>query len=151
MAGVTNRGKYRLLRGYFPNQSVPTNFYLALVTAAVAPGPDINTFGELTQIATGNGYATGGLSIARNLTDFDVTTEDDTNDRALVQLKDMVWTAAGGPIPASGAGARYAALTDDNVTVGSRDLIAHYDLAADRTVSDGQSLTLQDIEIRLTD
>lgn len=145
----TNKGKYRCLIGFFPAQSLPTNFYLYLVTSAVAPAATTNTFSELTQIATGNGYS-GGTSIARNTTDFDVQTEDDTNNWALVQLKDIVWTASGGPIPASGSGARYAVLTDDNATEGSREVIASWDLVSDRSVSDTQTLTLQDCELRLT-
>ena len=149
MAGWTNRGKYRVLRGWFGAQSLPTNFYLALVTSAVAPAADINTLSELTQIANGNGYTTNGLSVARNTTDFDVFTEDDTNDRALAQLKDIVWTASGGNLPASGSGARYAVLTDDNATPASRDVLNYWDLVSDRVVSDGQSLTLQNCELRL--
>lgn len=149
MAGWTNRGKYRMLRGWLAGQSIPTNFYVALCTSAVAPTADTNTLSELTQIANGNGYTTNGLLISRNTTDFDVTTEDDANDRALAQLKDLVWTATGGNLPASGSGARYAVLTDDNATPGSRDVLAYWDLVSDRVVSDGQSLTLQNCELRL--
>jgi hypothetical protein len=78
-------------------------------------------------------------------------TEDDTNDRGLVQVKDIAWTASGGSIPASGNGARYAVLTDDNGTVGSREVYAYWDLTADRTVSVGQTLTLQNLELRLNE
>ena len=56
------------------------------------------------KIAAGNGYTANGISVARNTTDWDVLTQDDTNDRALVQLKNIVWTASGGPIPSSGGG-----------------------------------------------
>lgn len=66
---------------------------------------------------------------------------------ALVQIKDVSWTASGGSIPSSGSGARYAVLTDDNATVGNREVLAYWDLTSDRTVSDGQTLTLQDLEI----
>ena len=79
----------------------------------------------------------------------DVLTEDDANDRGLTQAKDIVWTASGGSIPASGDGARYAVLLDDNATVGSREVLAWWDLTSDRSVSDGQTLTLQDCELRL--
>lgn len=148
MAGWTNKGKFRLLDWVFRSTAAPTNVYVALVTSAVAPTADINTLSELTEIAAGNGYTTGGIILTRNATDFDVLTEDDALDRALVQIKNLVWTASGGPIPASGAGARYAVLTDDNVTVGSREVLAYWDLTSDRTVSDTQTLTLQDCELR---
>ncbi len=124
---------------------------MALVTSAVAPVADTNTLGELTQIAVGNGYTTGGYSLLRNATDFDVWTEDDTNDRGLIQIKDVVWTAAGGPIPATGSGARYAVLTDDNATVASREVYHYFDLVSDRSVSSGQTLTLQDCELRINE
>ena len=151
MAGWTNRHKYNHLNWVYRAATIPTNFYAALVTSAVAPAADINTKSELTEIANGNGYTTGGISLARNSTDFDVLTEDDANDRALIQIKDLVWTASGGSLPGSGGGARYAVLTDDNATQGSREIGPFWDLTADRSVSVGQTLTLQNCEIRIND
>jgi predicted TIM-barrel enzyme len=151
MAGWTNRGKYNTLAEKYRAATAPTNYFVALVTSATAPAADHNTLSELTEIAANNGYTSGGYSLARNATDFDVLTEDDSNDRALVQIKDVVWTASGGPIPASGNGARYAVLLDDNATVGSREIDTYWDLASDRSVSDGQTLTLQNLEIRINE
>jgi hypothetical protein len=153
MAGFTNKGKYRILEAIFRAAALPTNFYVALVTSAVAPVADTNTKSELTEIASGNGYTTGGISLTKNATDFDVLTEDDTgtNDRALIQIKDLVWTASGGNLPVSGNGARYAILTDDNATQGSREVWAYWDLVSDRTISDTQTLTLQNLELRLNE
>ena len=145
----TNKGKYRLLDWVFRGTTMPTNFYVALVTSATAPTADTNTLSELTEIAAGNGYTTGGYSLTPGATDFDSITEDDTNDRGEVQIKDVVWTASGGSLPGSGSGARYAVLLDDNATVGSREVLAWWDMTSDRSVSDGQSLTLQDLEMRL--
>ena len=149
--GWTNRLKFKAMEWIFRGVSLPTNFYVALVTSAVAPTCDINTLGELTEIAAGNGYTTGGYQLTPGTTDFDVVNEDDVNDLAKIQLKDVVWTASEGNIPASGDGARYAILTDDHETVGSRLVLGYWDLASDRTVSDGQNLTLQDCELRLTE
>ena len=151
MAGWTNKGKARILNGFFRNTNIPTNFYIALATSAVAPAADTNTLSELTQVAAGNGYTTGGYQLSRNSTDFDTLTEDDAADRGLIQVKDVVWTASGGAIPASGNGARYAVLTDDNATVGSREVLAFWDLVSDRSVSNGQTLTLQNCELRLNE
>jgi len=148
MAGWTNKGKYQVLNMVFRNSTEPTNYYVALVTSATAPGADTNTLSDLTQIATGNGYTDGGYQLTPGATDFDVLTEDDTNDRGLIQIKDLVWTASGGSIPASGNGARYAVLTDDNGTVANREVYAYWDLVSDRTVSSGQTLTLQNCELR---
>lgn len=151
MAGWTNKGKMSILEAYFRNTGAPTNFYVALLTSATSPTQDTNTMADHTQIATGNGYADGGFSLTRNATDFDVLNEDDTNDRGDIQIKDVVWNASGGPIPSSGNGARWAVLTDDNVTVSAREIYAYWDLVSDRSVSDGQSLTLQNLELRLTE
>lgn len=146
----TNKGKYRLLGYAFRAATIPTDFYVALVTSATAPSADLNTLSQLTEIAAGNGYTSGGIAVTPGATDFDVWTEDDDNDRALVQLADLTWTADGGNLPASGGGARYAVLTDDNETVASREVLAWWDLSADRSVSDGQDLTLLNPELRLT-
>lgn len=149
-SGITNRGKFKLLDWVFRGTALPTNFYIALCTSAVTPTVDTNTFSELTEIAAGNGYTAGGTSLTKNSTDFDVLTEDDTGDLGKVQLKDITWTASGGTLPASGNGARWAILTDDNATQGSRLVLAWWDLTSDRSVSSGQPLTLQDCELRLT-
>ena len=151
MAGFTNRGKYLMLGYVFRGTTLPTNFYVALVTSAVVPAQDHNTLSQLTEIAAGNGYTTGGYQLTPGTTDFDVQTENDTSDLALVQIKDVIWTASGGSIPSSGGGARYAVLTDNNVTVGSRQIIAYWSLGSNRTVSSGQTLTLQNCELDLTE
>lgn len=149
-SGITNRGKYKLLDWVFRASTLPTNFYVALCTSAATPTVDTNTFSELTEIAAGNGYTTGGISLTKNSTDFDVLTEDDTGDLGKIQIKDLTWTASGGSLPGSGNGARWAVLTDDNATQGNRIVIAWWDLTSDRSVSVGQPLTLQDCELRLT-
>lgn len=151
MAGWTNKFKYRLMGYLFRGATLPTNLYVALVTSATAPDADTNTLSDLTEIAAGNGYTSGGYSLTPGATDFDVYTEDDTNDLGKVQIKDVVWSASGGPIPASGGAARYAVLTDDNATVSSREVFAYWDLDTDRTVSDGQDLTLQNLELRISE
>jgi hypothetical protein len=151
MAGWTNKGKYKVLGWAMRGETIPTNFYVALVTSAVAPTADLNTFTELTEIAAGNGYTTGGYELTPNSTDFDVWTEDDGSDLALIEIKDIVWTASGGSLPGSGDGARYAVLLDDNGTVASREVYYYWDLTSNRTVSVGQTLTLQDTTIRITE
>lgn len=150
-SGWTNKGKMSILEAYFRNAGSPTNFYVALVTSATTPVADINAFSELTEITAGNGYTTGGYQLAKNDTDFDVLTEDDTNDRGYIQVLDIVWTASGGSIPDSGDGARYAVLLDDSVTIASREVYAYWDLTSDRQVSDGQTLTLSNCELRLNE
>lgn len=146
----TNRGKYNVLGRSYRGVSAPANFYVALVTSAAAPTADTNTLSELTEIAAGNGYTSGGIQLTPGATDYDVYTEDDTNDRALIQLRDLTWTASGGDLPASGNGARYAVHTTDEGTVGSRQVEQSWDLVSNRSVSVSQPLTLQNCEIRLS-
>lgn len=150
MPGFTNRGMFRMFDMWFRNAAPPTNFYIAAVTSATAPGADTNTLSQLTEITAGNGYTTGGFSLNRDVTDFDSLTENDTDDRADLLIKDVTWTASGGTVPSAGSGARYAVLTDDNVTVGSREVIFWWDLVSNRTISSGQTLTLSDLAIRAT-
>lgn len=148
MVGWTNRGKVNVLDERYRATTLPINYYIALVRATTAPTPDTNTLGELTQISTGTGYSDGGFTLNLNSTDFDVLTEDDGNDRALIQIKDVVFTASGGNLD-SGAGARHAIFTDHNAVIASREVEHYFDLVSDRNVSTGQTLTLQDLEIRI--
>jgi len=149
MAGMTNRGKKVILNAYFTADTTdePTAFKMALVTSATAPTQDTNVLTDLTEITAGNGYTAGGLAIARSAVGFDVITEEDTSDYGAAQMADIVWTATGGPIPSAGGGARYAVLLDDAATP---NILAYFDLTTDRTVSDTQTLTLADFDVRLT-
>lgn len=150
--GVTNRGKKRIMQAYLAAVSVPANFNLILCTTATGGAtipfePDLNTQSELTQIANGNGYVTDGKTIARSSVGFEAVSEDDAGDKSAIQMQDQTWTAAGGAIPISGSGARWAVLVDDNATPGSRDIILGWDLGSDRTVSSGQNLVIKDAPI----
>lgn len=148
-AGWTNRGKYANL-AYWSRTTTPgTAFYMALVKST--PDQDDNLMSDLTEVAAGNGYTAGGISLSRNSTDFDVLTEDDTNDWAIVQVKDIVWTASGGDLPSDSAGATYAVITDDNGTVSSRQVYHYGSLGGARVVSVGQTLTIQNFEIKLAE
>lgn len=143
-AGVTNRGRARELRGFYRNEQIPAQFYLALVVAASAPTLDTNTLGELTQIAVGNGYTNGGLPISRDAAGFPSLAEDDALDLATLGLKNVIWTATGGPLPASGSGARYAVLTDDNAVAADREVLMWWDFGVDASVSQNQQLSIAD-------
>lgn len=141
MAGFTNKGKAKLLRNFFQSETPPTNLYVYLVTSATAPTADINTLGQLTEITeTGKEF-----SLSLNTTDFDTSvsdSEDDTNDKGVMKIKDCTFA---GPVTS----ARYAILVDDNATEGSREVYCYWDLGSDRSVSSGQTLTLQDLEMNL--
>ena len=148
-SSFTNRGKKLVLDMAFRDTAI-ANLYVALVTDATKPTPDINTLGELDEIPQNDttGYREGGFQLSRDATDFDDLTEDDTEDRARVQIKDVSWTHATETILLSGK-ARYAVLTDFHATPGSRQVIAYWDLMTDRSVVAGDILLLQDLTLRI--
>lgn len=157
MASFTStRGRYGLLGTYFRAASAqtPSGFYVALITAAgigttVAPvAPNATNClvwadCSANEVPNGNGYITGGIPIARNSTDFPSFVEDTVNNRAIIGLKTISWTASGGNLPASGTGAAYAILMDSSA---SRNVIAIFDLGGNRIVSNSQQLILQSLE-----
>lgn len=152
--GWTNRGMYNILAAIFNGVSLPTNFYLALMTDATAFARRINLMSDMTEIAAGNGYTTGGYQLTKDSTDFPNIDEIETgsegdDDYAIIDLKDITWTASGGNLPGSGDGARYAVLTDDNGTVANREIWAGWDLSSARTVSNGQDLTVHAAQLLL--
>ena len=112
-----------------------------MVTSATAPTADINTLSQLTEISeTGKEF-----SLSLNTTDFDTSvsdSEDDTNDKGVMKIKDCTFA---GPV----TNARYAILVDDNGTEGSREVYCYWDLGSNRSVSSGQTLTLQDLDMNL--
>lgn len=146
MAG--NKLKLRILDSYFRGATLPSNFYIALVTDT--PTADTNTFGELSEMSAGNGYTSGGIQLAPNSTDFDSLIEDDTNDRANLQIKDIEWTASGGTIPSTGSVPTYAVMIGDNATVANREVFTFWDISTVTVSNDGDILSLQDLELRLS-
>lgn len=143
-SGTTDRGKKLLLDYAFEASTVPTTYYLALATSAATPSKVSNLWSEMTEIATGNGYTSGGSALTA-ATNFTVTEVDGASVGAKVIADDVTWTASGGNIPASGSGARWALLLDGNIS--TSNILSYFDLVSDRTVSDTQTLTIQAAEI----
>ena len=137
-SGVTNAGKRLLLEYAFESVSPPSSYYVALCTSATTPDEDINTLSQMTQIS-GGGYAALAVAARSGFT----TSEDDSGDRGKTILADQVWTASGADL----GPARWAVLCDGNG--GGDEIMAWFDLSSDRTVSDGQTLTLAACELRL--
>ena len=152
--GTTNYNDYFLVDATSTvNQVVIAATFVAETFAGTelihqAPGPDTNTIADVTQIPVGNGYADGGVVVERSAVGFDIVAEDDALDRFYIQLKNLIYTAAGGPLPISGPGARYVLLTTDEVVIANRQIISVFDLESDSSVSDTQPLTILNAEIR---
>ena len=147
-SGWTNKGKMRLLET-LRGVSLPANFNIALITST--PDADTDTMGDESEITAGNGYVTGGISLAKTTGVWDVMSESDASDYGEIQLADVVWTASGGNIPSGGSGARFAVVTDANSTVSLREIWFYLDLVSNRTVSDTQTLTLTNCAVRLSE
>lgn len=147
--GWTNRGAYRVLEAVFNGATLPTNFYLALVTSAATPGCDTNVFSDLTEIAEGNGYVSGGSILTLDATGFPDLTEDDVNDKATVNVQNTTWTPSGGGLPASGSGARYSVLLDDNAVVADREVWYWWDLKKNISVIITQEIIVAGSQIAL--
>jgi hypothetical protein len=146
MAGFTNKFKKLLLEAFCLNTSVPSSFKLALLTSAATLTADTNVWADVSanEIVAGNGYTTKGNTVARSSGGFDDLTEDDSADTGYIRLTDVTYTASGGPIPLSGDGARYAVLLDNN-----DNILAWWDFGTDRSVTDTQSILVQNAELRL--
>ena len=169
-SGITNKGKVWILEVAFRNQmnagSTTTDMYVALVTAVSPPDQDTDVWSDISsnQIAAGNGYTAGGGgadaatdgTLTRNTTDFDVKISDadaNTNNYGYIQVRNVQWAASGGAIPDSGVGASYAVLMDNaggSINHANNKVIAWWDLGGVRSVTNGQTLSLQDLELRLT-
>jgi len=148
-SGLATKLLYELFACYFRASTIPTNFYLILCTDATAPTADAQTVADLMEITAGNGYTAGGTSLTPGAVDFDSITQDDANDLAKIQIKNVTWTAAAGAIPSAGDPIRYAVLTDDNVVPADRLILAWNDLGGGKTLAAGDPLTLKDFEMRL--
>lgn len=106
-----------------PNDTVKC----ALLLAAHTPERDDAGWADLSadEISGGNGYTTGGVTVACSIAD------DDSNDRAAIDLVDPTWTASGGAIgPAS-----YAVVYDDTAT--GKPLLYLVEFASPQTANDG--------------
>ena len=151
MAGFTNTGKTMVMSvAVGETETVPT-YSVMLIKASPVPDEDTITVGgdSLVEIEDGNGYIEGGIEITDEWET--AVLDNDAGNSGSVSLADLIWTASGGAIPSSSTGARYALLTDSNETINSRNVYAYWDLVSAREVSSGQTLTLQDLTLSLTE
>lgn len=128
-AFFTATGRAHIL-SKFQGVAAPTNYYLVLITAAAAADEDTATFLGLTEIAAGNGYSSGGISVDPNATDFPTLTVDNGSGQTELLMKTFELLATGGPIPASGAGISQIVLTDDDAVLNDRPVYHVWDIPA---------------------
>lgn len=123
---LTNNTRTYLLDGTFDLNS--DTFKIALFTSASNIGAASTTYAGLTgEVASGNGYTTGGNSVTGSLSGTTTVTFDTTDP--------AVWTGSG-----AGFSARYAVLYEV-----SGNVLAYFLLdstPADVTVTAGNTLTI---------
>ena len=155
MAGFTNRGKYRIVAEAFTSGAagfqLSSGYYLHLCTSGNIPDADTNTLTGLTQIVPGNGYSETGRFVPRSTIGFTGTVEDDTLDFGYVVMQNVVFTAAGGTLPAGGSGISFAVLTNTGDVAGNRDVLCYWNLSGQFYVSDAQTFTVQNGRLALTE
>lgn len=83
--GVYNRGKALLLNGGLDLDT--QDIRVLLVSASYTFNPDHNFVADITNELSGTGYVRKELA-------NETVTEDDTNDRAVFDADDVVWTGA---------------------------------------------------------
>ena len=94
-----------------------------------------------SELADGNGYTTGGATLANV-----AVTEDDTDDRCEITWDNATWTASGGSVgPTPGA-----IIYDDTVTTPQADpIIGYINFGGEQTQADGGVSTISNIEVRI--
>ena len=125
-SGWTNRGKYNLLKT-LQGTALPTNFAIAFSTDTPTEATD--TMADVTEPA---GYSR--YSLNKDTTDWDTIT--------------AMAGGRGDARTSSMATAATYALLCDGTGGSSAEVWAFFDLEASRQVSDGQTLTLVDCELR---
>ena len=93
-----------------------------------APLSSNTVYADITQIAAGNGYTTGGVTAT-------VDSSSQTGGVYTLILSGISWTAAGGDIAAN----RYAVLYND--TAASKNLIAYADFGVSAVIANGNTET----------
>lgn len=106
-----------------------TSDTLKIVLTNVAPQATDSVIANITEIAAGNGYVSGGLSTTQ-------TSASQTSGVYKLVLTDVTLTASGGSVGPF----RYAVLYNSTQTSPLGPLLGYYDFGTNTTLSAGQSL-----------
>tara|TARA_R100001086_G_scaffold180400_5_gene100178 strand:- start:4562 stop:4963 length:402 start_codon:yes stop_codon:yes gene_type:complete len=100
---------------------------LKVALTNTAPSASNTVIGDITQIAAGNGYATGGVTAT-------VDSSSQTGGVYTLTLSGITWTASGGDIATN----RYAVLYNNTAT---DRLIAYADFGVSAVIANGNTET----------
>ena len=101
---------------------------LKVALTNIAPLTSAAVFGDITEIAPGNGYTAGGVTAT-------VVSSSQTGGVYSLILSGISWTASGGDIAAN----RYAVLYND--TAAAKNLIAVADFGVSAVIANGNTET----------
>ena len=113
-----NSAKFRLLQGTFDFAN--DTFKVALLTSAYAPDKDAHQyFADIDHEVSGSGYIAGGKAV-ENI----ALSQDDANDRAILDADDLAWSVASFT-------ARAAVVYKDTGSAATSPLLAYIDFEED--------------------
>lgn len=108
-----------------------TTHVLKVALSNTAPSSANAVLADITQVANGNGYTTGGVSVGT------ITGAQTSGTFKLTGGTDPVWTASG-----AGFTARYAVLYNDTPTSPADPLIGWWDYGSSVTLAAGETFTV---------
>ena len=111
------------------HQCHATGHTFKIVLANSAPNATDTILSQITQIASGNGYTTGGEDIQNDLSEASGT--------ASCTGTTVIWIASGGTIGPF----RYVVLYNDSATSPLDALIGYWDYGSSITLQDGETFT----------
>lgn len=108
-----------------------TTHVLKVALTNTAPLASNSVLADITQVANGNGYTTGGISVGT------ITGAQTSGTFKLTGGTDPVWTAS-----SAGFTARYAVLYNDTPTSPTDPLIGWWDYGSSVTLAAGETFTV---------
>lgn len=108
-----------------------TTHVLKVALSNTAPSSANAVLADITQVSSGNGYTTGGISVGT------ITGAQTSGTFKLTGGTDPVWTASG-----AGFTARYAVLYNDTPTSPAKPLIGWWDYGSSVTLAAGETFTV---------
>jgi hypothetical protein len=108
-----------------------TTHVLKVALTNTAPTSANTVLANITEVANGNGYTTGGISVGT------ITGAQTSGTFKLTGGTDPVWTASG-----AGFTARYAVLYNDTPTSPADPLIGWWDYGSSVTLAAGETFTV---------
>ena len=134
---TSNHVKFEIYNGYFGTGTFKVILMAAGFTFDIDAHANLSDV-SANELAAGNGYTTGGQTLAG----VNVT-EDNTNDRVRVTWNDITWTASGGSIGPSPGVIEYK----DSGVAATSTIVSYTDFSGNKTVTDGGNLVVTNINM----